>query len=424
VSQFNFKLPDIGEGTTEAEIAEWRVGIGDQVEEDQPLVDMMTDKATVELTSPVRGKVLALSGSAGEKTAVGAVLVTFEVSDASAAATEEPALVASAAPAAATKPLALSANESVDAAPVQPAGEIKPPVRATAAPAVRRRAADLGIDLPSVRGSGPDGRVIHADLDAHISKHPSEAKAAAPRVAAADNHYARRSGVDEIPVTGLRRQIAERMQLAKRQIPHFSYIEEVDVTELESLRTSLNAANAGQRPKLTLLPFLMRALVRALPEFPQINATYDDEGGFVKRHAPVHIGIATQTSKGLLVTVVRHAEERDVWNAAAEVARLSAKAREGKATREDLSGSTITITSLGALGGVATTPVINRPEVAIVGPNRIVERPVVRDGAIVVRKMMNVSSSFDHRVVDGADAAEFIRRVRSLLECPATLFTD
>ena len=285
-----------------------------------------------------------------------------------------------------------------------------------ASPSVRARAEELGIKLQFVPGSGPAGRIGHADLDAYLT--------AGGAVGPSRSVYAAREGVDEVKVIGLRRKIAEKMQDAKRRIPHFAYIEEIDMTELEALRVHLNAARKPEQPKLTLLPFLMRALVKLLPSYPQINARFDDDAGIVHRYAAVHIGIATQTANGLIVPVVRHAETRDVWDAAAEVARIAQLTRDGKAARDDLSGSTITITSLGALGGVATTPVINHPEVAIIGPNAIVDRPVVRGGQIVVRKMMNLSSSFDHRVVDGFDAAEFIQKLKGLLEHPATLFMD
>lgn len=422
MAQFSFKLPDVGEGTAEAEIAEWRVNVGDRVEEDQPLVDMTTDKATVELTSPVRGIVLSIAGKAGEKAAVGSVLVTFDTAeDGSAQAAQTPSTEAAA-------PVSTAIAEQLEQSPEParvasiadaPGAQAAARGRASAAPAVRRRAASLDIALPSVSGSGPEGRVTHADLDAYLVANSSGASVG---VAAAPVDTVQQADFTEIAVTGLRRQIAERMQMAKRQIPHFSYVEEVDVTELEELRASLNSAVATGRPKLTLLPFLMRALVQARGDYPQINATYDDEKGVVRQYPAMHIGIATQTPRGLMVTVVRDAQARDVWSSATEVARLAVKARDGKATREELTGSTITITSLGTLGGVTTTPIINRPEVAIVGPNRIVERPVVRDGQVVARKMMNLSSSFDHRIIDGVYAAEFIQRVRSLLEYPATLF--
>jgi 2-oxoisovalerate dehydrogenase E2 component (dihydrolipoyl transacylase) len=285
---------------------------------------------------------------------------------------------------------------------------------------VRKRAWDLGIELQYVAGSGPAGRITHADLDACLAGAlPARAHAGAP-----DTRYAERQGEEAVPVIGLRRKIAERMQLAKRQIPHFTYVEEIDVTELELLRAQLNARHGGERGKLTLLPLLMRAIVLAVRRFPDVNARYDDGAGIVTRYQPVHIGIATQTDAGLMVPVVRNAEARDPWQNAAEIARLADAARAGKAARDELSGSTITITSLGALGGIASTPVINHPEVAIVGVNRIVDRPVVKDGGMVARKLMNLSSSFDHRVIDGMVAAEFIQTVRGYLECPALLFVE
>lgn len=412
MTQFNFKLPDVGEGTAEAEISGWRVNIGDRVEEDQPLVDMMTEKATVELTSPVAGIVQSISGKAGEMAAVGSVLVVLETFDSTDAA-NSPEQKAQSTPAPLETPRSIPETQNRTPAPATQRSAVRP----SASPAVRRRAEELGIELQFVRGSGPGGRIVQADLDAHVDGRAMTASSA-------PSAYATRSGVEEVPVIGLRRQIAERMQLAKRQIPHFTYVEEIDVTELENLRAHLNATRVPGRPKLTLLPFFMRALVRVLPEFPQINATYDDEAGVVRRSAPVHVGMAVQTPKGLLVAVIKHAEARDLWDCASEVSRLATVAKDGKATREELTGSTITLTSLGALGGVMATPVINRPEVAIIGPNKIVARPVVRDDQIVVRKMMNLSSSFDHRVVDGADAAEFIRRLRTVLEQPATIFID
>ena len=283
-----------------------------------------------------------------------------------------------------------------------------------ASPAVRRRAQELGIELQFVPSSGPAGRISHEDLDAYIASGGRGAR----------TQYAARDGVEEIKIIGLRRKIAEKMQESKRRIPHFAYVEEADMTELEDLRAHLNATKRADQPKLNVLPFMIRALVRVLPSYPQINARFDDEAGIVHRYAAVHVGIATQTANGLIVPVLRHAEARDVWDMTSEISRIAALTREGKASRDDLSGSTITITSLGALGGVVTTPVINHPEVAIIGPNAIVERPVVRNGQIVVRKMMNLSSSFDHRVVDGYDAAEFVQRVKAMLEHPATLFMD
>src|SRR5215471_12988773 len=391
-----FKLPDLGEGAAEAEIAAWHVAVGDTVSEDQPLVDVLTDKATIEIPSPVSGTVVSLYGEPGEKRAVGSDLVRFDIARDSDAPNTSAATLA--------QPVT---SQQPAAAPV--ASHDEP----SAAPAVRRRARDLGIELKYVPGTGPGGRITHADLDAYVSaKAPPAALATSP---------VDREAVEEIKIIGLRRRIAERMQEAKRRIPHFSYVEEVDVTRLEELRRHLNAEQKD-RPRVTLLPFLMRALVIALRDHPQINAHFDDEAGLIRRYTAVHFGIATQTPAGLLVPVVHHAEALDLWRGAAELARLIGAAREGTATKHDLSGSTITITSLGALGGIVTTPIINHPEVAIVGVNRIVERPVIRDGQVARRQMMNLSSSFDHRVIDGWTAAEFVQRIKGLLEEPATLF--
>lgn len=402
MGRYAFKLPDVGEGIAESEIAAWRVAVGDAVAEDQPLVDMLTDKAAVEIPSPVAGKVAALHGQPGDKVAVGSVLVEIDLAGAAATA---PAAATAAKPAVAAGP----APAAAAAASSAPATAVERPA---AAPAVRKRARELGIDLAQVAGSGPSGRIRHEDLEAHARR--AAAPAARPAVPG--------DGVEAVKVIGVRRKIAEAMQRSKQRIPHFAYVEEVDVTELEALRLHLNDGRQPQQPKLTLLPFLARALVRALPQFPQINATFDDEAGIVYRHAAQHIGIATQTDNGLVVPVMRHAETLDVWQMAAEIRRLADAARAGKARREELSGSTITITSLGPLGGIVSTPVINAPEVAIVGVNKMVERPVVRNGQIAVRLMMNLSSSFDHRIVDGWIAAEFIQRVRAMLEHPATLF--
>ena len=419
------KMPDLGEGIAEVEVVEWRVKPGDAVVEDQVLADVMTDKATVEIPSPVHGTVQSLGCTIGQALSVGAALITLEVEgEGNAASIKAPPasrqLAAAPAPApkpapapepvakAAPAPAALAATVTT----LRPQGE-KP----LAAPAVRQRAWDLGIELQFVHGSGPAGRVTHADLDAFVAR-------GGARPAGADDRYAQRDGEHAVPVIGLRRKIAEKMQDAKRRIPHFSYVEEIDVTEIEALRTQLNARWGGQRGKLTLLPLLMRAVVLAVRQYPQVNARYDDDAGVVTRFDAVHIGVATQTEPGLMVPVVRNAEARDPWSSAAEVLRLAEAARAGKALREELSGSTITITSLGALGGIVTTPVINSPEVAIVGVNRMVERPVIRDGLVVARKMMNLSSSFDHRVVDGMVAAQFVQAIRGYLECPATLFVE
>ena len=440
------KMPDLGEGIAEVEVVAWRVQPGDTVLEDQILADVMTDKATVEIPSPVAGTVLALGGALGEALAVGAELIRLEVEGAGNAGTSK---AIAAQPAAAVAPVAAKASQSASAAVapapapravVVPAAHAAPAPaksartavaasRATrepgekplASPAVRQRAWDLGIELQYVFGTGPAGHITHADLDGYIARGNGRARG---HGGAGDNRYAELQGEQAVPVIGLRRKIAQKMQEAKRRIPHFTYVEEVDVTEIEALRTQLNARWGEERGRLTLLPLLMRAVVLSVRSFPQVNATFDDEAGIVTRFNPVHIGIATQTEAGLIVPVVRNAEARDPWASAAEVARLAEAARSGKATREELSGSTITITSLGVLGGIVSTPVINHPEVAIVGVNRIVQRPMIRDGAVVARKMMNLSSSFDHRVVDGMHAAEFVQMIRGYLECPATLFVE
>jgi 2-oxoisovalerate dehydrogenase E2 component (dihydrolipoyl transacylase) len=414
------KVPDIGEGIAEVELVAWHVQPGDSVREDQPLADVMTDKAAVEIPSPVAGKVVALGGEPGQLIAVGAELIRLEVAGADRAETAPPAArepaaasVAAAPPTPAPVALEPVALEPVAPEPVAPepvANARAPGSRPTASPAVRRRAGALGIDLRLVPGSGPAERIRHEDLDAHL------AGRGAPR-------GRRRQGEEASPLTGLRRRIAARMEQAKR-IPHFSYVEELDVTALGELRAQLNARYAETRGRLTPLALIARAVVLALERFPQMNARFDDAAGVVTRYAPVHLGIAAQTDAGLVVPVLRHAEAHDVWGCAREIARLGEAARSAKAARDELSGSTITITSLGALGGIATTPVINPPEVAIVGVNRIVERPVVHGGAIVARQMMNLSSSFDHRVVDGMDAARFIQAVRELLEHPALLLVE
>ena len=416
---FQFKLPDIGEGTAEAEIVAWHVKVGDKVKEDQPLVDMMTDKATVELSSPVDGIVTSLSGEIGKKAAVGSVLVTFTTEGGADLPAEKPKAAAPApvaAPAPAAKKEAAPAPVKVSApvADAQPAKHTAPGARPAASPAVRRRADELGVKLQYVPGTGPQGRITHADLDTFVAGGGKGTVVARGKSA--------RTGITDIPVIGMRRQIAERMQLAKRQIPHFTYVEEVDMTAVDELRAAMNAGKKKEQPKLTVLPFFMLTMAKALEDFPQINALYDDEAGVVHRHEGVHIGMAAQTDKGLMVPVVRHVEARDIWDLAAEIGRLATAARDGKAKREELMGSTITLTSLGTLGGVVATPVINRPEVGIICPNKIIDRAVVKNGQIVVRKMMNLSSSFDHRVVDGADAAAFIQRMKILLEQPALIF--
>ncbi|OJA91790.1 branched-chain alpha-keto acid dehydrogenase subunit E2 [Burkholderia ubonensis] len=420
------KMPDIGEGIAEVELVAWHVEIGQTIKEDQPLADVMTDKAAVEIPSPVSGKVLALGGRIGEMMAVGSELIRLEVegdgnlkpgADVREAAVAEAAAVA--APAAdAAHPASRAPAEprrAEHAAP--PPAALAPGERPLASPAVRQRAWDMGIELRYVRGTGEAGRILHADLDAY-ARDGSRAGAQPAR------GYDERTDETEVPVIGLRRAIARKMQEAKRRIPHFSYVEEIDVTELETLRAELNRRYGDARGRLTPLPLLIRAMVIVLRDFPQINARFDDEAGVVTRHGAVHMGVATQTDAGLTVPVLRHAEARDVWSISAEIARLADAVRTNRAQRDELTGSTITISSLGPLGGIVSTPVINHPEVGIVGVNRIVERPMFRDGAVVARKLMNLSSSFDHRVVDGMDAAEFIQAVRALLERPALLFVE
>ena len=399
MSRYVFKLPDVGEGTAEAEIVKWHVAEGERVEEDQTLVEVTTEKAIVELPAPVAGTIVSIHGGVGDKIAVGSELVVIETEAAvekKEEAAPRPALRLE------RKPEAKLKTETV-----------------LASPAVRARARELGVELRVVQGSGPSGRVTHSDLDhaiAAVGNRPVRPVRAVPPVG--------RDPVDEQKIVGIRRKIAERMQEASRRIPHFSYIEEVDVTALEDLRRHLNEEHSEKRIKLTPLPFILRAIVRAVAAHPEINARFDDEKGILQRHAAVHLGIATQTQHGLLVPVLRNAESLGLWESASEALRLANAARDGKATRSELSGSTITVTSLGALGGVASTPIINYPEVAVIGVNRIAERPVVREGQIVVRRMMNLSSSFDHRVIDGWNAAAFIQKVKGLLEQPATLFVE
>jgi 2-oxoisovalerate dehydrogenase E2 component (dihydrolipoyl transacylase) len=451
------KTPDIGEGIAEVELVAWHVQPGDNVSMDQVLADVMTDKATVEIPSPVSGKILSLSGAIGQTVAVGGELIRLEV--AGAGNVKEGALTAPVVTPSAVLPQPTSSviasearqsmpvvshaesviakheaavatgrvaprNDDAQAAAPRVAGE-----RAIASPAVRRRAWELGVDLEQVAGTGSGGRVMHADLETYARLHPtpppkSTYAAPAPVAAARPPMGVELNTQEAIPVIGLRRRIALKMQDAKRRIPHFTYVEEVDVTDLETLRERLNTQHGKERGRLTVLPFLARAMVLALREFPQINARFDDDVGVVTRHGAVHLGVATQTDNGLMVPVLRHAEAHDLWSCATEISRLAEVARSGKATREELSGSTITLTSLGALGGIVSTPVINHPEVAIVGVNRMVARPVVLRGAVMVRQMMNLSSSFDHRVVDGLDAAKFVQAVRGYIEVPATLFVE
>ena len=426
-----FKLPDIGEGIAESEIATWRVSVGDQITEDQPLVDMLTDKAAVEIPSPVTGKIVELHGAAGDKVAVGARLVTIQL-EASPDSQLDSQLASASGPVAVNeaKPAVVAESSSTQAAAAmvasEPASSSYVPV--PAAPSIRKLARERGIDLRQVKASGPSGRVLREDLDRHAGAAVAQVAAVVPEVvrepvAAVQVAVQGDDVIEQVKVIGLRRKIAEAMQRAKQRIPHFAYVEEVDVTELEAMRARLNAKYPG-RAKLTLLPLLIQALNKAIADFPMVNATYDDEAGVVSRYRALHAGIATQTPGGLVVPVMKDAQRLSLWQRASELRRLADAARAGKATRAELSGSTMTITSLGALGGIVTTPVINAPEVAIIGVNKIAQKPVVIDGQIVVRSIMNLSSSFDHRIVDGFDAASFIQRVKALLEDPSLMFID
>jgi 2-oxoisovalerate dehydrogenase E2 component (dihydrolipoyl transacylase) len=424
------KLPDVGEGVAEAELVEWNVKVGDLVREDMVLAAVMTDKATVEIPSPVDGKVSWLGAEIGETVAVGSPIVRIEVAGEGNAEAAEKAAVPAAKPEPEPVQEAAELPPAVKSAPPAEKAPTKKPVissvagaprpegeRPLASPAVRLRAREAGIDLRQTPGTGPAGRITHDDLDAFVARGREPVRSGLQRNMA----------VEEIKLVGLRRRIAEKMSLASSRIPHITYVEEIDVTALEELRGKLNAEKRpadAPRPKLTLMPFLMRAMVKAIADQPQLNATFDDDAGIIHRHGGVHIGVAAQTPSGLMVPVVRHAEARDLWDCAAELSRLAEAAKTGSAAREELSGSTITITSLGAMGGVATTPIINHPEVAIVGVNKIMVRPVWDGSQFVPRKMMNLSSSFDHRIIDGWDAAVFIQRIKTLLETPAMIFVE
>nr|WP_104664677.1 dihydrolipoamide acetyltransferase family protein [Ensifer adhaerens] len=431
MGEFVIKMPDVGEGVAEAELVEWHVKPGDPVREDMVLAAVMTDKATVEIPSPVTGTVLWLGAEVGDTVAVKAPLVRIEIageSGAAAPAEEKPAAKAE------EKPAVKAEAPAPVAKATQPAKvEVKAPAtngahangvhqlgerlkKALASPAVRLRAKESGVDLRQVTGTGPAGRITHDDLDQFI------ARGAQPALAPAG--LQRKTAVDEIKVTGLRRRIAEKMSLSTSRIPHITYVEEVDMTALEDLRTTMNRDRKPDQPKLTILPYLMRALVRTIADQPAVNATFDDGAGIISRHHAVHIGIATQTPAGLTVPVVRHAEARGIWDCANELNRLAEAARTGTATRDELTGSTITISSLGALGGIVSTPVINHPEVAIIGVNKLAFRPVWDGTQFVPRKIMNLSSSFDHRVIDGWDAAVFVQRLKTLLETPALIFVE
>ena len=412
MAKYVFNLPDVGEGVVEGEIVKWNVKPGDTVKEDEPLVELMTDKATVSIPSSVNGKVVSTTGKPGDMVPVGAELIVFEVKgDGGAKPKSKPKPEpAESAPDPEPEPK----PESVAAPPVS----VPPPVASTgtkplASPAVRRRAREAGIDLSQVSGTGPAGRISHDDMDTFIS--------GGGRLAAVQSG-AKMTGVEEVPVIGLRRKIAEKMATSKRSAAHFSYFEEVDITALESLRQHLNSTRAENQPKLTYLPFIIQGLIRAVRKFPQCNALYDEEKGIVFRHQAVHVGISTQTEDGLMVPVIKHAEARDVWDTANELVRVTTSAREKTATIDELTGSTITITSLGAMGGLGATPIINHPEVSIVSIHAARDQAVVREGEIVVRKMMNLASSFDHRIIDGYDGALLIQELKSMLEYPATIF--
>ena len=422
MAKFTFNMPDVGEGVAEAEIVEWHVKVGDAVEEDQHLVDVMTDKATIDIESPVTGKVLEVAGELGDTIAVGAMLLVIEVEgeaeepvqDAAPKLAAEPALEAAPEPEPAPTPAPAPAPVPTPAPEPAPAPSA---AKVLASPAVRKRASDLGVDLAQVKPA-EDGRVRHGDLDQFLAYNSGGGFSPAGK-ARAD---------EEIKVIGLRKRIAQNMAASKRHIPHFTYVEECDVTELERMRGDLNA-NRGGKPKLTMLPLLITAICKKLPDYPMINARYDDEANVVTRHGSVHLGMATQTDAGLIVPVIRDAQSRNLWQLASEIGRLAAAARDGSAKSQELSGSTLTVTSLGPLGGVATTPVINRPEVAIIGPNRIIERPMFVTGAdgverVEKRKLMNISISCDHRVVDGYDAASFIQEIKKLVETPVLLLSD
>ena len=426
MSQFVFKLPDLGEGTVQAEIVGWRVKPGDVVAEDDVVVEVLTEKAAVEVPAPVSGRVVSTTGQPGDMVPVGAQLLVLETDSAGAtrspaADAPAPAAAAAAASAPPTRPSGNGASAAHAAAAAEAPRGGRAPARVATSPAIRRRAHEAGVDLRQVAGSGPSGRIVSKDLDAYVARashgQPVPLRPAPRAVPAA-------RPTEEIKVIGLRRLIAQRLSESKRNIPHFAYVEELDVTELEALRRHLNSKLERGAPALTYLPFLGLALVRVLKDFPQCNAHYDAERGVIIRHAAVHLGVATQTPDGLKVPVVRDADRLTLWELAGEIRRVSEAARTNKATREELAGSTITVTSLGRLGGIASTPIINAPEVAIIGVNRAVERPVVRDGAIAIRLTMNLSSSFDHRFVDGYDAAAMIQALKECVEHPATIFID
>ncbi|QTD56041.1 dihydrolipoamide acetyltransferase family protein [Parasphingorhabdus cellanae] len=433
MSIYTFNLPDIGEGIAEAEIVAWHVKVGDRVEEDDQIADMMTDKATVEMEAPVSGTIVAVAGEEGDIIAIGSMLVQIEAEGDESAAEADRSNEGDAAEDDVVNSNQIIENkenneESIDDSPpapevdvsspeptsdAAPDTDLKPPAKVLATPAVRKRAADLGVDLSLVKAQGE--HIRHSDLDAYLSYGSGQGYRPAGASQKRDD--------ETIKVIGMRRKIAQNMAESKRHIPHFSYVDEIDMTALEDMRADLNA-NRGDRPKLTMLPLMIVAICKSLPQFPMLNATYDDEAGLVTRHGAVHLGMATQTEQGLMVPVIRDAQDKNIWQLASEIGRLSAAARDGSAKAEELAGSTLTLTSLGPLGGIATTPVIQRPQVAIIGPNKIVERPMIIDGEIQARKLMNLSISCDHRVVDGYDAASYVQALKHLLETPVLLFAD
>ncbi|MBY5315611.1 dihydrolipoamide acetyltransferase family protein [Rhizobium leguminosarum] len=413
MGEFIIKMPDVGEGVAEAEIVEWHVKTGDPVREDMVIAAVMTDKATVEIPSPVNGIVIWLGGEVGDRIAVKAPLVRIETAG---DVGEALPIGISQTPIAETPRAEIAKPAPAAPAPAAAPVPTAPAEKPLAAPSVRLFARESGVDLRQVQGTGPAGRILREDIEQFLT--PGTAPAAVK------NGFAKKTATEEVKLTGLRRRIAEKMVLSASRIPHITYVEEVDMSALEELRATMNGDRRPDHPKLTVLPFLMRALVKAISEQPDVNATFDDDAGIITRYSAVHIGIATQTPAGLTVPVVRHAEARGIWDCAAEMNRLAEAARSGTATRDELSGSTITISSLGALGGIVSTPIINRPEVAIIGVNKIATRPVWDGTQFVPRKMMNLSSSFDHRIIDGWDAANFVQRIRTLIETPALIFIE
>jgi len=418
MGEFTIKMPDVGEGVAEAELVEWHVKAGDPVREDMVIAAVMTDKATVEIPSPVNGTVTWLGAEVGDTVAVKAPLVRIETDGKGRDDAQAPDQSA---------PLVAKTQSGAEEAPARPQPahakplpssppSLAPQEKPLASPSVRLFALESGVDLRQVPPTRPDGRIQREDVEQYLARGASSLAAPAP--------FARNSSTDEVKLTGMRRRIAEKMSLSTSRIPHITYVEEIDMTALEDLRATMNRDRKPEHPKLTILPFLMRAIVKAVADQPDINATFNDDAGILTRSGGVHVGIAAQTPAGLVVPVVRHAEARTIWDCAGEMARLAEAARNGTATRDELTGSTITISSLGALGGIVSTPVINHPEVAIIGVNKIATRPAWDGAQFVPRKMMNLSSSFDHRIIDGWDAATFIQRIRVLLETPALIFIE